>query len=598
MLWYCYTSSLCIELSATAHPTAIMSAAAPSVDVLIALRSSISRSPRCPHLHHRPRTNLPTRPFHSTSPAHQKRKPKHKNYTKEELDRLAEDRAKQYPTYTAEERTALAQKYTPVQMSAIEAGEEAISSEDLAEQGALRRDFLMPQYLDDFSRIEKTIDKKIEKLRGENQDYENRPDFAQMPSHAEMASGMDSRSMWENPAAWRDWDSTEGPGEDKTAHNKTVQENMGIWEESEGPNGERKWEFKWKPEKLDVLAQEEFANTTEGRAIMTPALSKKFADDSMADVSKDLGIADDTAADVARQLDASRRDIIVTGDTPARIDWDKQLDQDEEDRERYEAGLPMIEREEDKPYSPPDYPPEYEAALPDYKNNPKFKAIRDRIALTRMPQHWSFGSSEQGRMEEKLIGDTLADVAPEVPKIEDPTVSWGRTEEEGDEKDETGGLEDEALEAYQRLGRLLGQSVPQLLAYRAKTLVSHRVVNQTRLGKIQSQYTLCVAGNGNGLLGIGEGKAAEGDEAVRIGRLNAIRSMVPILRYENRTIYGDIKAKVGASVVELGARRPGFGVRTNAIIFEIARCAGLFDLSARCPRSRNPVSLISSLAGV
>jgi small subunit ribosomal protein S5 len=39
--------------------------------------------------------------------------------------------------------------------------------------------------------------------------------------------------------------------------------------------------------------------------------------------------------------------------------------------------------------------------------------------------------------------------------------------------------------------------------------------------------------------------------------MNAIRNMRPVPRYEERTIYGDVEAKVGASVVQLSARSPG-----------------------------------------
>jgi hypothetical protein len=59
------------------------------------------------------------------------------------------------------------------------------------------------------------------------------------------------------------------------------------------------------------------------------------------------------------------------------------------------------------------------------------------------------------------------------------------------------------------------------------------------------------------MLGIGEGKAAEDEDGRRQAMMNAIRNMKPVPRYEERTIYGDVEAKVGASVVQLSARSPG-----------------------------------------
>lgn len=97
----------------------------------------------------------------------------------------------------------------------------------------------------------------------------------------------------------------------------------------------------------------------------------------------------------------------------------------------------------------------------------------------------------------------------------------------------------------------------QLRPIKTKTLVMHRVVNQTRMGKISSQYYLSIAGNGNGLLGIGEGKSTEPGEGLNQSLMAAIRNMKPVHRYENRTTFGDLEKKVGATKVQLFARPPG-----------------------------------------
>lgn len=120
------------------------------------------------------------------------------------------------------------------------------------------------------------------------------------------------------------------------------------------------------------------------------------------------------------------------------------------------------------------------------------------------------------------------------------------------------GIKSEDIEpAVQRLMRQTGYSDQEIRRFRTKVLVSHRVVNQTRMGKQQRQYFLCVAGNGKGLLGIGEGKSSEPEDARRMATLAAIRNMKPIPRYEERTIYGDVKGKVAGTEVELMTRTPG-----------------------------------------
>jgi len=145
-----------------------------------------------------------------------------------------------------------------------------------------------------------------------------------------------------------------------------------------------------------------------------------------------------------------------------------------------------------------------------------------------------------------------------------------------------------------RLSQQTGMTPEQIRRLRVKNLVNHRVVNQTRLGKIQSMYYLTIAGNENGMIGIGEGKAIENEDASKQAMMNAIRNMRPVPRYEDRTIYGDVEAKVGASVVQLSARSPGFGNRCQHLIFELARAAGISDLSARTPRSRNKMNVVKA----
>lgn len=108
-----------------------------------------------------------------------------------------------------------------------------------------------------------------------------------------------------------------------------------------------------------------------------------------------------------------------------------------------------------------------------------------------------------------------------------------------------------------RLSQQTGLSKEQIRRIRVKNLVSHRVVNQTRMGKIQSLYFLTIAGNQDGMLGIGEGKAAEDEDGRRQAMMNAIRNMKPIPRYEERTIFGEVEGKVGASIVKLSSRPPG-----------------------------------------
>ncbi|KAF3043406.1 28S ribosomal protein S5, mitochondrial [Didymella heteroderae] len=185
--------------------------------------------------------------------------------------------------------------------------------------------------------------------------------------------------------------------------------------------------------------------------------------------------------------------------------------------------------------------------------------------------------------------DSLADprhsiLAQDLPRLENRMARQTRrlsTDEEEDPREK-------------QLLQYMGWTKSQLKKIRTKTLVAHGVVNQTRMGKIRSMYYLTIAGNQDGLLGVGEGKSVEPEEGRKQSIMSAIRNMKPVPRYENRTTFGDLERKVGATKVQLFARPPGFGLRTQHLIFELARAAGLQDLAARTPRSRNKMNVIKA----
>ncbi|KAF1915170.1 ribosomal protein S5, C-terminal domain-containing protein [Ampelomyces quisqualis] len=193
-------------------------------------------------------------------------------------------------------------------------------------------------------------------------------------------------------------------------------------------------------------------------------------------------------------------------------------------------------------------------------------------------------TSDHPAVLEALADPRHSVVAPSLPRLENRMARQTRrlsTEEEEDPR-------------QKRLLQYLGWDKQNLRNLRIKTLVSHGVTNQTRMGKIRSFYYLTMAGNQDGLLGVGEGKSVEPEEGRKQSVMSAIRNMRPVPRYENRTTFGDLERKVGATKVQLFARPPGFGLRTQHLIFELARAAGLQDLAAKTPRSRNKMNVIKA----
>ena len=165
-----------------------------------------------------------------------------------------------------------------------------------------------------------------------------------------------------------------------------------------------------------------------------------------------------------------------------------------------------------------------------------------------------------GRPESEF--DTRSALAPQLPKMSKSDTSQQAAQPKKKKKDAEQGQhanqdKEDINPALIRLMQMTGFDAVQLRKLRVKSMVSHRVVNQTRLGKIQKQYWLSVAGNGNGLLGVGEGKSEAGVEGMLQSQYRAIRNMVPILRYEARTIFGTVEGKSGATELSISARPPG-----------------------------------------
>jgi small subunit ribosomal protein S5 len=125
-------------------------------------------------------------------------------------------------------------------------------------------------------------------------------------------------------------------------------------------------------------------------------------------------------------------------------------------------------------------------------------------------------------------------------------------------------------------------------------LMVRRITQQTGLGKIHRMYAMVVVGNGNGLVGLGEGKAEELPEASRKALVQAVRNMDFVERFEDRTIWTEMETKLGATRVIMRPRPVGFGLQCNPNIHQILKAAGIKDISAKVWGSRNPLNVIKA----
>ncbi|CCF59316.1 hypothetical protein KAFR_0G02840 [Kazachstania africana CBS 2517] len=125
-----------------------------------------------------------------------------------------------------------------------------------------------------------------------------------------------------------------------------------------------------------------------------------------------------------------------------------------------------------------------------------------------------------------------------------------------------------------------------------KPIVLKRVSNQTAKGKITSFYSLVIVGDGNGMIGIGEGKSrSDVSKATFKAHWDAIRNIQYIPRFEKRTIFNDIDYRYHGVKIFLRKKEPGFGLRVNHVIYEICQILGIKDLSGKIYKSRNDMNI-------
>lgn len=88
-------------------------------------------------------------------------------------------------------------------------------------------------------------------------------------------------------------------------------------------------------------------------------------------------------------------------------------------------------------------------------------------------------------------------------------------------------------------------------------LVTKRVVSMKSKGKMPSMYALVVVGNGQGLVGVGEGNHDTANVAVQKAFSQAVRSMDYVERYEDRTVWGTMQSNFGSTQIQMRSRPPG-----------------------------------------
>ena len=116
----------------------------------------------------------------------------------------------------------------------------------------------------------------------------------------------------------------------------------------------------------------------------------------------------------------------------------------------------------------------------------------------------------------------------------------------------------------------------------------NRTCKGTRSGGLYRYSCMVVVGNGEGVLGWGQGKAVEVNEAVKKAYTRACRNLYPIPRYNGHTLPEGMEAKFGQVKVTMYPKAAGNGIVANPLVRDICKMAGIHDAGIKVHGSRNP----------